>query len=64
MRKTIDKAICQPGGSKGSRAGMMMGEKRGNSEPKTAKGPLGLVKTEGIITIARITGMVNGIINC
>lgn len=55
---------CQTGGSKGKRAGMMMGEKSGNNEPKTASEPFGLLNTDGIIMKAMITGTMMGSMSC
>ena len=64
IKKKMDSKTCHSGGSKGSLAGINMGEKRGNIDPKMAIFPFGLLNTAGIITKASMTGIVMGNINC
>ena len=52
--------ICHAGGLKARRAGITMGEKKGNKDAQTANELCGTRKAANMIYNARITGIVSG----
>jgi hypothetical protein len=64
MSITIESKTCHNGGSKGSLAGIRIGENNGNIDPYTANDPFGLFNTGNTNEMAIITGIKIGIISC